>query len=194
MTVIDKAIGAALASGPDDGPEAFLEFQLVRASGFGSAAIGYFSAGYYSHVDIVWPDGRLFGARSDERVVEGCLYPKGVQFRPQGYERWSKVTRIAVPCTRAEKQRGLEWALEQEGDPYDWRAIVAFAIERDWRKEGAWFCSELATRYLEVAQDFEILFSANKIPPGTFGLIASARPGARITRTLDPSQLTAYAA
>lgn len=169
-----------LTSVPTPAP-AFLEFQLVRSAGLGSAAIGYFSGSLYSHVDIVWPDGRLFGARSDEHVVNGALYPKGVQFRPQGYERWSKITRISVPCTNEEKQRGLAWALKQEGDPYDWRAIVAFAVDRDWRQEGQWFCSEFATRFLEVAQDFEVLITDNKIPPGTFGCIASARPGARFT-------------
>lgn len=174
-------------------PMAFHEFQLVRSAGLGSRAIGYFSGSYYSHVDIVWPDGRLYGARSDTHEVAGVLYPAGVQFRPQGYERWSKVTRLAVPCTPAQKQRGLDWALKQERDPYDWFAIVAFAIDRDWRTEGAWFCSELATRYLEVAQDFELLITPNKIPPGTFGCIASARPGARITE-LDPKTLLAYAA
>ena len=45
-----------------------------------------------------------------------------------------------VPWTSA--TRALEWALQQEGLPYDKRAILGFASGRDWRTEDAWFCSE----------------------------------------------------
>ncbi|HEX5461871.1 MAG TPA: hypothetical protein VFX20_18045 [Steroidobacteraceae bacterium] len=166
-------------------PEEFLEFQLVRSNSPGSRLIGFFGGGFFSHVDIVWPDGRLFGARSDHirRMADRtrCDLKPGVRFRPQGYERWSRVVRIRVPCSTEQKRRAMAWALEQEYKPYDKLAIVAFAIDRSWRTEGAWFCSELATRYLEVAFDFTLPLTPNKIPPGTFACTAGARPGATIT-------------
>jgi hypothetical protein len=41
---------------------------------------------------------------------------------------------------------------EQDGKPYDWRAILGFGMgERDWRVPDSWFCSELQARALEVA-------------------------------------------
>lgn len=144
---------------------------LFRANrGFTSWAIEYFGGGEYSHVDIIWPDGRLFGARSD--VIGGV--PAGVQFRPADYEIAPKTTRISVLCTLAQEQRGLAWAKSQEGLPYDKLAIVAFGTGRDWRTENAWFCSELATRFLEVALGFDLPISPNKITPGTCACIAGA--------------------
>jgi uncharacterized protein YycO len=144
---------------------------LFRANrGFSSWAIEFFGAGGYSHVDIIWPDGRLFGARTDH-PVNGKT---GVQFRPADYEIAPKTTRISVPCTLAQEQMGLEWAKQQEGLPYDRLAIIAFGTGRDWRTEDAWFCSELATRFLEIALGFELPIPISKITPGTCACIAGA--------------------
>jgi hypothetical protein len=179
-------------------PEAFLEFQLVRADSPGSNLIGYFGGGDFSHVDIVWPDGRLLGARSDHirRMANRtrCNLPRGVQFRPDGYERWSRVVRVRVPCTVPEKARAMAWALKQEGKPYDVLAILAFAIGRDWRTEGEWFCSEFATRYIEIAQGFELPLMPNKVTPGTLGCVAASRPRATVIPLLPaPAPLQAAA-
>jgi hypothetical protein len=40
---------------------------------------------------------------------------------------------------------------EQIGKPYDTLAIVAFALDRDWRSPDAWFCDELVAAGLEHA-------------------------------------------
>jgi hypothetical protein len=152
----------------------FLELQYVANDALSSRAIELFGGGSYSHVDIVWPDGRLFGARSDIITVGPMAYPAGVQFRPPGYEKWRKVTRIQIPCSLAQKQRGLQWARAQEGQPYDKLAIIAFGFGRNWRTENAWFCSELATRMLEIAFDFELVLTPNKITPGTSACVAGA--------------------
>lgn len=177
------SVGVISASGHVPGAEVFLEFQCVAANALSSRAIEYFGGGGLSHVDIVWPGGRLFGARSEWITVRGLDYPPGVQFRPPDYlkysgETFSRIVRIYVPCTLEERARGLTWLLKQENARYDKRAILGFATGRDWRTEGEWFCSELATRYLEVAQDFTVASTTNKIPPGTFACIATARPRA----------------
>lgn len=154
-----------------------LQFQLVAAAGLSSRAIGWFGGGFYTHVDIVWPDGRLFGARSETMVVNGLTYDEGVQFRPQGYAKWCKVTRIDVPCNLNQRNRALEWALRQEWKHYDRRAILGLAVGRDWRDENQWFCSELASRYLEVAFDFRLALHPNKVNPGGFAIAASTARG-----------------
>lgn len=157
-----------------------LQFQLVAGAGISSRAIGYFGGGFYSHVDIVWPDGRLFGARSDVIKVNGLTYPAGAQFRPQNYEVWRARTRIDIPCTFMQRNRALEWALHQEGKPYDKRAILGFASGRDWRTEGEWFCSEMASRYIEVGFRFKLALTDSKINPGTFACVASTARGMQI--------------
>lgn len=154
-------------------PDQYLELQYVAAPGLESEAIELFG-GIYSHVDIVWPDGRLYGARSNVITVAGVKYPAGVQFRPPGYEKWDKVTRIQIPCTLEQKTRGLEWALTQKGLPYDKLAIVAFGFGRNWRTEDAWFCSEFATRYEEISFDIELPLTPNKITPGASACISGA--------------------
>ena len=144
---------------------------LFRANtGLSSDAIELFGGGVYSHVDIVWPDGRLFGARSD---VIGNV-PAGVQFRPANYMSSPLLTPISIPCTPGEALKGLTWAKSQEGLPYDKLAILAFGIGRNWRTENAWFCSELVSRMLEIALDFTLPLLVNKITPGTCACIAGA--------------------
>jgi hypothetical protein len=39
----------------------------------------------------------------------------------------------------------------QVGKPYDTAAIVAFALDRNWRTPDAWFCDELVAAGLEQA-------------------------------------------
>jgi hypothetical protein len=44
----------------------------------------------------------------------------------------------------------LGFARTQIGKPYDWTAILALLMDRDWRDSGAWFCSELVVAALEA--------------------------------------------
>jgi len=144
---------------------------LFRSShALSSEAIEIFDASIYSHVDIVWPDGRLFGARSD--VIGGV--PAGVQFRPANYDPTSVTKLITVPCEPGKAAKGMSWALSQKGLPYDPLAIVAFGLGRNWRTENAWFCSELATRMLEVAFAYELPIIMSKITPGTCACVAGS--------------------
>ena len=54
----------------------------------------------------------------------------GVQIRPPNYEKFSRVERVNITITDA---------------------IVAFALDRDWRSPDAWFCDELVGTGLEHA-------------------------------------------
>ncbi len=101
-----------------------------------------------SHVDIVWPDGRLFGARSN---VHG-LVPAGVQFRPVDYAPFSFTHQVRVPTTPEQEAAFYAFLLSQEGKPYDTWGIAGFALGRDWRSEDEWFCSELSVRAKEIAK------------------------------------------
>ncbi|MGH7099502.1 MAG: hypothetical protein ACREE4_17820 [Stellaceae bacterium] len=63
----------------------------------------------------------------------------------------------------------LFFARFQIGKPFDWAAVFAFAFDRDWRCENAWFCSELVAAALEIggfwARPWTFPCRANKIDP-----------------------------
>jgi len=112
----------------------FVTYQFSTASAIDSALIRWGTWSEYSHVDIVMPDGNLLGARLHQ----------GVQVRPPNYAKFSKSLRMSVAMNDREAQRFYEAARSQVGKPYDWKAILGFAVRRDWQDEGQWFCSELA--------------------------------------------------
>lgn len=127
--------------------------QLSRQQNVLSDGIAEWTRGWPSHVDIVWPDGRLLGARHD--VCAGV--PAGVQFRPEGYVPFIKTERISfgpsfAGVETAQEMSFYEFLMEQVGKPYDTFAVAGLALDRDWRKPNKWFCSELAVAALEHAK------------------------------------------
>jgi len=161
-------------------PDISLQFVAERA--LTSRAVGWFSAGHLSHVDAILPDGMLFGARSD-RVGDR---PRGVWARPPGYLRFSRRALASLPASDEQYALWLAFLAAQTGKPYDWRAIWGFVLNRDWRREDSWICSELQARALEIAGIVPPLYlAANKITPVALALAVSAVPGAAI-RALPP--------
>jgi len=148
-----------------------VRYQFVRGKGFTSRAIGYFGGDYYSHVDIILPNGRLFGARSDR--VGGR--PPGVWDRPPNYEQWAARCIIQLGCTTDQYSKFYATAVAQTGKPYDHLAIVAFALNRNWRESDSWICSELGAYCLEQAGIcHKLVLPANKVTPGALALVCSA--------------------
>lgn len=149
-----------------------LSVQLVAGSGLSSEAIEWFE-GYpaYSHVDIVLPDGSLLGARED--AIGG--QPPGVRVRPPEYEKWEHRLLLTIGASQAEEDGFYGFARAQLGKPYDKLAILAFLVDRNWRDEDAWFCSELVAASLENATLIRPLITpANKLTPGCLATVLSA--------------------
>lgn len=163
----------------------YLDISHVGGSGWSSKCIEWFGAGGFSHVDIVVPDwycdenklprGSLLGARSDR--IGG--QPAGVYIRPPDYEAWPKRLVLRVPCTTEQAEKAFRWAARQIRSPYDRFGLVSsFILGRDWREEGAWWCSELAVRMLEVGGIIPVLpVSFWKITPGDCALVCGAAKG-----------------
>lgn len=149
--------------------DSFIEFEFRRNRGIGSALIGWFGNDYWSHVDVVVPHG-LIGARYDNPGGHG----RGVQLRPFDYETPKDKMRLRAPCTQWGRECALIFLSKQVGKPYDWRVILAFAANRNWREEDAWICSELASRVLEIARNKRLSLAVNKITPGALALAVSA--------------------
>lgn len=141
--------------------------RLILLAGAGTQAKGF------SHVDIVLPDGMLFGARSDS--VGGK--PPGVQRRPAGYgdATWARREIFSLKATPAQEKRGYDFLYAQEGKPYDKLAIFAFFISRNWRDDDSWICDELYLKFIEAAGVCPPLYlPANRLNPTGAAVVASA--------------------
>lgn len=151
-----------------------ITLQFVLGGGIASSTIAWFSQGHFSHVDAVMPDDSLLGARSD--VIDGI--PSGVRVRPEKYESWKKVTRFTIPCKPNQYMLWWHFLNRQLKQPYDHLAILAFAVDRDWRDPNSWICSELQSAALEAAGIIPRLYlAANKITPVMCAMVCSAIPG-----------------
>jgi hypothetical protein len=111
-------------------------WQFSKQHNVASWLICYGTRSDWAHVDAVLPDGRLLGARMDHHPLPG------VQIRDPGYANFSHTYRVKMETPYADAF--YENLHSQIGKPYDWRAIVGFAMgDRDWDKTDSWFCSEL---------------------------------------------------
>lgn len=140
--------------------------QFASEPRVGSAVIRWFSHGEFSHVDAVLPDGRLLGAR-----IKG-----GVQIRAPSYlGSDARLRRVYIPQAPAVEAGFYAGLVQQIGKPYDWRAIIAFAAGRDWRADGAWFCSELQAFELErVGCLPRLVLPHSKLTPDDLYLVVTA--------------------
>jgi uncharacterized protein YycO len=151
-----------------------IRLQFVTERAWTSWLIGAFGAGHLSHVDAIMPDGSLLGARYDS--IGGM--PPGVQIRPPNYAKFSRRVIAVIPASEAQESAFYAFLHQQLGKPYDWRAIFAFAINRDWRAKDSWICSEFQAAALEASTIVSTLYlDANKIVPVPLALAVSAIPG-----------------
>jgi uncharacterized protein YycO len=140
-----------------------IKLQFSSATDLGSRVIQFYERGWPSHVDAVRWDGMLLGARSD--VHAGV--PAGVQLRPPDYKKFNRVEIVKLPCSHGVESLFWDFLNTQIGKPYDKKAIVAFAVRRDWRNPDQWFCSELIVSGLEESGFFprKLLIPANEVTP-----------------------------
>ena len=161
-----------------------VRYQFDRGYGPISAAISMFGGGTltlgFSHVDIVLPDGRLLGARSDWiKPLDGSApIPPGVRVRPANYEKWKRRVVFELAATKKQEASFYKFLNAQVGKPYDKLAIWAFVANRNWRDDEAWFCDELAAAATEQAGLCEQLYlPANKLTPTSWAVVVSAIGG-----------------
>lgn len=150
-----------------------LRFVLGRARS--SRLIAWFSSAHLSHVDVKLPNGKLLGARSDN--VGGG---DGVLERPDPYEEVAAIVYFEVPGTPQQEALFYRFLADQLGKPYDRLSIIAFFLNRNWRDEDAWICSELVAAGLEYAGIMPTVYlPVSKITPVMLATLVSELPGAR---------------
>lgn len=160
----------------------------VAGRGLSSRLIEWRSDGW-SHSASVLSDGTILDSRSDVVEYRGQCYPTGVQRRPRGYLEATepKYIVIDIPCTMAQLRRRDEWLISQEGKPYDFVGIRDFVtgsfVDRNWREESAWFCTELMVASWEYAGICPPLATpVYKLEPGD-GVILALALGGRIVKS-----------
>lgn len=123
-----------------------LAFQFVAGAGLFSFLIERFGTQTdgFSHVDLLMPDTRCIGARSDNIFANGHWYPAGVQARPSGYEVWKRRSVVRILCTPMQEKRWIDWAHSQLGKPYDDWDILGYIFGHHWHTAGHWICSAMA--------------------------------------------------
>jgi hypothetical protein len=165
--------------------DAELLLSCVRGYGFSSGWISRLT-GFFTHVDVVFPDGQLWGARSD-RV--GGKSP-GVQGRPDNYEEWQHRTVFAIPCTTLQRESYYAFYKSQENKPYDWLAVINnFGFGYNWRTPDHWFCSDIATAAGESSDlwgipdangERQLFVKSYGTSPGMLAMLVSGLPDTKI--------------
>jgi hypothetical protein len=160
-----------------------ITWQLVRAPGFSSAAIGFDGMGYYSHIDVVTPSGFLRGARSDTVRAGKWKIPPGYRDRPQGYTKWIRATRFTIEVTPIQYEKYWTFSERQLGKPYACRNLFETFIlgwrygvkphwsKKTWRDEAAWWCSDEVGANMEAAGIVEVPPILRGITPGSCGFM-----------------------
>lgn len=155
-----------------------------RPSTWFSHAIEGIAGGPWSHMANVLGDGSIWDAQNVPLVMDGKLYPAGVQHRPAGYldpcERWAVFE--APAGSEAHYAAWVKDLESQEGKPYDFPGIWDFPramllgryTDPDYAPEApqdskAWFCDE----YCDWAAIRRGLIPRPPTPPYTFSPGAS---------------------
>lgn len=106
--------------------------RLVSGAGFTSDVIKWYTSSPFSHVEFYTPLGFL-----------GSQAPGGVRLRPFNYCTYNSVEFREYVLPPEVDEALIAWVSSQIGKGYDWTAIIALPLHRNWRDPSDWYCSEL---------------------------------------------------
>lgn len=157
--------------------------RVVRGTHWDSKLIEYRTWSWWSHIEACYPNGnpyRTFGA-----MLKG-----GVKFRWTGEDCYKDISAIEawhIPCTQAQHDAFWKFLSEQDGKPYDWRAIAGFGFRRDWEAPDSWFCSELMMAALKAAGIWNPKghVHLNRIDPNMAYMIMVSLPNVWLAPAID---------
>jgi uncharacterized protein YycO len=116
--------------------------RFSRGSSLGSAIIRFATWSDFSHVGFKLENGLVLDATPEF----------GVTVRDARDDATTQYCRVTPPDPLS--ARVMQWAYSQIGRPYDWAAIVGFALRRDWHRNDKWFCAEfVAEAFHQVRYD-----------------------------------------
>jgi hypothetical protein len=157
-----------------------IKLQFSRSTELVSLLIAKACRSQFSHVDAVLEDGNLLGASDSPNAPVIVGNPSGVAIRPPDYQPFA-IRRIAHVYVPARVEIRFYASLHaQLGEPFDNSAMHAvFSGKpdngRNWKDDGAWFCSELKAWAFEEAGALDVppLISKDRVTPPDLLLIIS---------------------
>lgn len=116
--------------------------RFVASKGASSAVIRWAENYEYSHVEAVTPNGNYLGA----------LFDGGVAERPSNYDagEWTAQAFWTYPADTTETNAWVTWLRSKIGVPYDWEAIVGFAVRESLHERQHIICSALQSGALTL--------------------------------------------
>ncbi len=127
-----------------------IKLRFISENNVFSPIVCWWTGCQYSHVEVCLPEGYL-GARPFAEHIDGKHIPAGVQIRPFNYLTPKKQAFATIELGSFVDDIVLKVFREQIGKPYDYAAILAFPLDRNWRETNAFICSELVAYAFEQA-------------------------------------------
>ncbi len=153
-----------------------ITWQCVRRHGLIAGLIGAFGGGLesgrFNHVDVVGPDGWLYGAQAS--VIRGIK--AGTQRRPPNYEVWIERVQFTLPVSNTAYDIFWRFINQTLDDPYDTPGLIAtYVLGENWRLRNGWWCSEWQAAGAERAGIIGHLWDgARQVTPSDWALILTA--------------------
>jgi hypothetical protein len=111
----------------------------THAPGLLPAIIAGFDSGGVSHGGIEFPLHRPGWCIDSSAAHKGVRWWRTDQWTGMYGRRLVHAVDIELP----DESAAYQFAVRQEGLPYDWSAIFGMAVLRDWQRPDAWYCFEL---------------------------------------------------
>ena len=145
-----------------------IELQFSSQKNFASQILHWFDHCWASHVDAVLPNPN---AGYEKHNLLGAKLLGGVCFRPN--VGFTKTLRVTLPATYTQTKRFKDFMMAQVGKPYDLNGIYSFMINRDWRADDSWYCSEIIAAGLEKSGFLKYPLYTSQITPQNLLLICN---------------------
>lgn len=148
-----------------------IRLRFVGGTSLVSDIIRKFEDGFWAtHVEAVLLDGQH---------VLGAYLGLGVAIRPLGYDagQFDREEFVDLPATQEQFDQFWAFLHAQVGKPYDDKAVLGIAMQRDWQSPDSWFCAEIDASALCKCGIFpaHLATSLNHVTPRDLLLIVSGR-------------------
>jgi hypothetical protein len=120
--------------------------------------------GGYSHVELVFSDGRFFSSSGEDG---------GVRFRGVVPDA-SHWTMFELPVTAVEEAVLRAWCATEIGKKYDWTGVIGFVFPTHCG-QGRWFCSEICLTALQQIGLFPGIEAWHVMPNDFFFICEAAK-------------------
>lgn len=145
-----------------------IKFLFTRSKGIGGWFIRLVLMSHHNHVGVQI-DGNVYEAKFFGGVTKKSI--------TQFYEENN--IKLELSLAVENKETVKEFLEAQLGKPYDWLAILAIPLRRDWHKKDSWMCSELAAQVL-IEDGKQMPIESSRITPRDLLFIAPV-----VSRILD---------